>query len=86
MKNNSSFFQNKDCEYFPCHKMQEGLNCLFCYCPLYLMGEDCGGNFTYTAEGVKDCSNCTLPHSEEGYNYIVKKCPAIIEKMKEKKR
>lgn len=86
MKNNSSFFQNKDCEYFPCHKMQGGLNCLFCYCPLYHMGAECGGNFTYTAEGVKDCSNCTLPHREEGYNYIVKKCPAIIEKMKEKKR
>ena len=31
------FFQNKKCEYFPCHKgiPEEDFNCLFCYCPLY---------------------------------------------------
>ena len=28
------FFQNKKCEYFPCHKgiPEEDFNCLFCYC------------------------------------------------------
>ena len=32
-----NFFQNKECEYFPCHKgvKEEDFNCLFCYCPLY---------------------------------------------------
>jgi len=63
--------------------MNGGLNCLFCFCPLYLMGKECGGNFTYTDEGVKDCSNCIIPHTEEGYDYILSKCPAIIEKVKE---
>ena len=31
-----AFFQNRDCEYFPCHatKHPEDFNCLFCYCPL----------------------------------------------------
>ena len=30
------FFQNRPCEYFPCHKgiPEEAFNCLFCYCPL----------------------------------------------------
>ena len=31
-----AFFQNRECEYFPCHKTSrpEDFNCLFCYCPL----------------------------------------------------
>lgn len=37
MINSYRFFQNKECEYFPCHKTEneEEFNCLFCYCPLY---------------------------------------------------
>ena len=74
-KNNCRFFANRECEYYPCHPVKEGeeFNCLFCYCPLYLMGEKCGGNFTYTPEGVKDCSACLLPHRRENYSYIVGK-------------
>ncbi len=39
MNNNYKFFRNKDCEYFPCHKVKndEKFNCLFCYCPLYFL-------------------------------------------------
>ena len=35
-----SFFSNRECEYFPCHKGAdpENFNCLFCYCPLYALG------------------------------------------------
>lgn len=74
MKNSASYFQNKECEYFPCHKKgdSENFNCLFCYCPLYRV-EDCGGNYSLTKEGVKDCSNCLLPHKAENYQYVVKK-------------
>ena len=81
MENNYSYFENKQCEYFPCHKAAEGgfFNCLFCYCPLYALGDKCGGNFTYTPDGVKDCTNCTLPHSESGYNHIISKCPGLAE-------
>ena len=55
---NYDFFQHKSCEYFPCHKGAdpETFSCLFCYCPLYPLGDACGGNFTYTADGLKDCS------------------------------
>lgn len=62
-QNNSEFFQNDDCEFFPCHKVQntEEFNCQFCYCPLYFL-DNCGGNFKLTAKGVKDCSDCTIPH------------------------
>ena len=43
---NYQFFQNRDCEFFPCHQgvRKEDFNCLFCYCPLYALGEDCGGD------------------------------------------
>lgn len=72
------FFNHAACEFYPCHDMPaEQLNCLFCYCPLYALGEGCGGNFTYAAGAdgarIKDCSACTLPHRVENYDYIVKR-------------
>jgi len=38
------FYCNKECDFFPCHKTNkpEEFNCMFCYCPLYMLGEDCG--------------------------------------------
>lgn len=66
------FFSNRKCEYFPCHEGVKDFNCLFCYCPLYMM-EDCGGNRKMLAGGVKDCSNCLIPHRFEGYDHIQKK-------------
>ena len=70
---NYSFFQNSRCEYFPCHKTSdiENFNCLFCFCPLYALGEKCGGAFKYTETGIKDCSACVLPHSNRGDDYIL---------------
>ena len=74
MKNCHSFFANKDCEYYPCHEnANENFNCLFCYCPLYAMGDKCGGYFKILPNGIKDCSDCTIPHSEKGYDYIMEK-------------
>ncbi|MDC7125366.1 MAG: cysteine-rich small domain-containing protein [Spirochaetales bacterium] len=70
MKNNYRFFANIDCEYYPCHKGIEELNCLFCYCPLYPF-MDCGGNYSLTKEGIKDCSNCIKPHIPENYDLIM---------------
>ena len=80
-ENSYRFFQNKDCKYFPCHKGAEELNCLFCYCPLYALGSECGGNFTYTESGKKTCSDCLVPHSENGYDYILSKLVLLNEKM-----
>ena len=78
---NERFFQNKECPYFPCHKgADEGdFNCLFCYCPLYALGDHCGGSFSYTDNGIKDCSNCVKPHLRENYNKILERLPAIME-------
>ena len=78
---NYDFFQNSVCEYFPCHKCTntENFSCLFCYCPLYVLGDKCGGNFTYTKEGIKDCSNCIVPHRRENYDRIMEKMKAVIE-------
>lgn len=79
MSENYKFFQNSKCEFFPCHKNCDAsnFNCLFCFCPLYTMGPDCGGNFSYTKSGVKDCSGCTLVHSKKGYEYIIEKLNQI---------
>lgn len=79
MSENYKFFSNKKCEYFPCHKGVdvERFNCLFCYCPLYMLKDKCGGNFTYN-NGIKDCSNCTIPHGENSYEYIMSKMDEVI--------
>ena len=68
---NYKYFCNEKCEFFPCHNTipPESFNCLFCYCPLYLT--DCGGNCKILENGVKDCSECTLPHIRENYEYII---------------
>jgi len=67
------FVQNRSCEYFPCHKdvSTEEFNCLFCYCPLYVLGENCGGSYSYTSGGIKDCSACLRPHRREGYDDLL---------------
>ena len=83
---NYDFFQNSACEYFPCHKCQdtENFSCLFCYCPLYTLADQCGGNFTYTKEGIKDCSGCVIPHRRENYQRIVCKMGEVIELTKKR--
>lgn len=65
------FYQNRSCEYFPCHRTgrPDKFSCQFCYCPLYLLGTDCGGNFRILDNGVKDCSDCLIPHCD--YDRIV---------------
>ena len=75
------FFQNKQCEYFPCHAGAdtENFNCLFCYCPLYALGDRCGGNFVYTDNGIKDCSQRLKPHRRENYAKIMDKMAEVLE-------
>ena len=75
------YFQNKECEYFPCHENADGerFNCLFCYCPLYALGEKCVGSFRYTEEGLKDCSACLIPHMPENYDKICARYMEIAE-------
>lgn len=81
--NNYKYFENRDCKYFPCHSSadRQHFNCMFCYCPLYMLGDKCGGNFKYNAKGVKDCSNCLLPHCEGGYERITGRLRAVVREM-----
>ena len=83
---NYDFFQHKNCEYFPCHACAdpETFSCLFCYCPLYALGDRCGGNFTYTESGIKDCSNCLKPHRRENYGKIMEKMGEIMDIARQK--
>jgi len=79
------FFQNAQCEFFPCHETNrtEDFNCLFCYCPLYALGKKCGGNFKYNEKGIKDCSGCLVPHMRENYAYITGRYNEILELVKQ---
>ena len=69
---NFKYFQHRECEYFPCHEGADpdNFSCLFCYCPLYFLGDKCGGNFTFTKNGVKNCTGCIRPHLKESYEVI----------------
>jgi len=73
MKNSSSFFSNKECEYYPCHKCEEDINCLFCYCPLYRL-DNCPGNYEIIESNnrkLKSCLDCTFPHKAENYEKVI---------------
>ena len=87
MSENYKFIRHDSCEYFPCHKTDdpEHFNCIFCYCPLYALGSACGGNFVYKENGIKDCTNCRIPHSKGGYEYINEKYN-LIKELAEKNR
>lgn len=80
------FCQNRQCEYFPCHTgvEEDAFSCLFCYCPLYALGDRCGGGFTYTETGIKDCSRCTVPHRMENYDRIMEKMGEVMELARKK--
>jgi Zn-finger protein len=77
MNNSDKFFRNTGCKYFPCHDLcpPERFNCLFCYCPLYFLGDQCGGAFEYTgnAKQIKNCTHCTFPHDPDNYDRIIAK-------------
>lgn len=78
-KDSSRFFENRACEYFPCHKGLDEFNCLFCYCPMYEK-ENCPGTPEYIEHDgrrIKDCSKCTFPHRPENYD-------RVMERLKEK--
>ena len=65
---NYKYFIHQECAFYPCHDLEEWKSCLFCWCPLYLL--ECDGTFVLR-NGIKDCSNCIIPHVEEGYDYIL---------------
>ena len=75
------FVQNHACEFFPCHRgIEEAeFNCLFCYCPLYALGDRCGGSFRYLENGIKDCSGCVRPHMRKNYNEILSRMVDVME-------
>lgn len=75
------FFQNRECEYYPCHPGAdpEKFSCIFCYCPLYCLADCCGGNYKYTENGIKDCSDCLRPHRRENYASICEKMGEVLE-------
>lgn len=84
-KKECTFMQHKQCEWFPCHKVEntEDFNCTFCFCPLYYLDE-CIGDYTYTKKGIKDCSNCAIPHLKENYDLIIDCIKKHNEKRSEK--
>ena len=81
------FFQNRDCEYFPCHAGAdpETFSCLNSTSPLYALGSACGGRFRYLENGIKDCSACLRPHRAESYDGIVARFPELAALARERR-
>lgn len=84
MSDHYRFFQNRECEYFPCHQgvPEAEFNCLFCYCPLYALGKKCGGNCAYLENGVKSCMDCAFPHVKDNYDEIIARYAEIADVVK----
>ena len=81
------FFTNKECPYFPCHKgvKEDEFNCAFCYCPLYALGDKCGGNPTFLVGGLKSCENCVKPHVRtNGLDMVALKWPELSDMARDK--
>jgi Zn-finger protein len=80
LKASSHYFENRDCEYYPCHKIEtEGFNCLFCFCPLYFA--ICPGTPHYEEQNrvmFKTCTECEYPHRPENYQAIVEFIAAML--------
>ena len=74
-----AFFQNRECEFFPCHEgvTEEDFNCLFCYCPLYTLGEACGGDYRFTDRKIKNCGSCAFPHHRGNYDAVLRRFPEL---------
>ena len=53
MEDSYRYFENHACVYYPCHKGIEHMNCLFCFCPLYLR-KDCPGNPRFFEKNGKE--------------------------------
>ena len=74
MENNFRFFENRTCEYYPCHRDIEHINCLFCYCPFFFLAS-CPGTPEYTDKNgsrLRVCTNCNFPHVAENYPEVIK--------------
>lgn len=87
-KKNYRQFCNRECEFFPCHEGadEENFSCLFCYCPLFPLGKECGGDFTYNKQGIKDCSKCTMPHDPGNYDRMIEGCNKVCKTFTNKKK
>lgn len=84
MENSHRFFENKECQYFPCHKLDGDFNCLFCYCPMYRL-ETCPGNPSFKEKNgkqIKVCTNCTFPHKPENYDTITEILSKALKNLK----
>lgn len=53
-----------------CHDM-DVIYCEFCFCPMYYI-RDCGGKYEILNGGVKDCSDCLIPHTKQFVDDLLK--------------
>ncbi|MFR6561455.1 MAG: cysteine-rich small domain-containing protein [Eubacterium ventriosum] len=83
-----SYFSHRKCEFFPCHKNADGnnFNCLFCYCPLYTLGDKCGWRILgIWIMGLRIARDCLYPHFKENYGKVVERFSEIVKSMNEKR-
>jgi Zn-finger protein len=44
-----------------------------------MLKDACGGDYKMT-HGIKDCSDCTKPHDQNSYAYVMDKMKVVIER------
>ena len=62
MEDSYRYFENHACVYYPCHKGIEHMNCLFCFCPLYLR-KDCPGNPRFFEKNGKEINTYLIENT-----------------------
>lgn len=80
MYDDVSFFINKECKKYPCHDDIPGINCIFCFCPLYNF--DCLGIYKII-DKIKDCSKCSFPHQNQNLKLLIEKIKLNLQKKDE---
>ena len=75
-----TFFAHKECEFFPCHPGADpdNFNCLFCYCPLYALGDRCGGSFRYKEVPVQSSGGDSADSPAPESYTAIKDCSACL--------
>jgi len=44
-----------------------------------MLKDECGGNYVMN-NGIKDCTNCLVPHSRGSYERIMSKMKEVVKK------
>jgi precorrin-3B C17-methyltransferase / cobalt-factor III methyltransferase len=73
---------NTECEYYPCHECENGLQyCDLCYCPFYPCGDSSTGGKWIKNKNVWSCEDCQWIHEKKTVECVKKGLNNILEEV-----